>query len=468
MKNLPILKSTLTLLALSACGVRSTAPEQQGLGSLFGDAGSGDAARPVSSTDAGDATLANDAATETLADATSEDAAPIEAGAPDHMRDASTNETSTPARPKARGFYVVSLTYDDSLSVGALGLDGTVLSKSLISSGSDIPGLSLGLGTDAIPPTQVQTGDDIVLIDRTNHAIDSLSLETAKITSQLGVGQGYASNPYDYLVVQPELAFASRIETNGAPGLTEYDEGGDLLAVNPKTSELLGRVDFNYLTKDVPDLQPRPTKMLEYGGLIYTVLGMLTTGWEPVVSSVLAVVDPASFEVTATLDLGLRNCEDITLQPGGSRAAIGCKGGWADEPITLNSGIVVVDLAPETPEVVATYGAAELAGAQVSALAFASETQVLFSSYGSFDPELNDRVMVLNLVDETVSDSVLETSPFKLGSIRCVPERELCVIANADNLSVEFLDVTPAGVNYKQSVIVDESSALPPTYIGVF
>src|SRR5690606_18812589 len=120
-------------------------------------------------------------------------------------------------------------------SVGAVALDGTVLSQSLISSGSELPGLSLGLGVDIVPPTQVQSGKDIVIIDRSNNAIDWLNLEDAEVSAQVGVGLGdFAANPYDYLLVDQELAFVSRFETNRAPGEADLDEGGDLLVINPK------------------------------------------------------------------------------------------------------------------------------------------------------------------------------------------------------------------------------------------
>jgi hypothetical protein len=370
---------------------------------------------------------------------------------------------------KARGFYVFTTNYEGAASVGAVALDGTVLSQSLISSGSELPGLSLGLGVDIVPPTQVQSGKDIVIIDRSNNAIDWLNLEDAEVSAQVGVGLGdFAANPYDYLLVDQELAFVSRFETNRAPGEADLDEGGDLLVINPKTQRVIGRVDFNYLVEDDGDLQPRPTKLVEYGGRIHVVLGMLTDGFSAPTQSVLATIDPNTLEVTTTLGLGLKNCEDFSMAPSGGLAAIACKGDWADDPLTKNSGIVTVDLTAEKPRIVGTYGAAALADAQLNTLAFASPSWLMFSTFGDFDSGTNDRALVLDLDSGDVSNAGLETTPYQMGHIRCVPSDGVCVVANADEFAVEFFSVTDEGVEHSKTVELGAELGLPPRYIGVF
>lgn len=465
---------TFALVTLTACNVRSRAPENEGIADLFEDAG----ATPVAPA-AHDASTPNESAPPSLADAGSE---PGDSGDAGHWLDAGNADAGKRADaeadagppsaniPRARGFYVYSLDYNNSLSIGAVGVDARVLSKSLLSSGSELPGLSLPLGTDALPATQVQTGDELVVLDRSNHAIDWLAL-SAEVTNQIGVGPGgFAANPYDYLELSSELGFVSRYATNGAPGNADYDEGGDLLALNPRTRELIGRVDFNYLADEVADLQPRPTKMIAYDGKVYVVLGMLGgSDFTPLASSLLAEVDPETFEVTATTDLGLTNCEDISIAPQGGVVAIACHGGWADDPITVNSGVVVVDLTRPEPEVATTYGAAELAGAPISTLSFASDTLVLFSAYGSSYPQVTpDRAFTLDLTDGSVSEAALEAGAYQLGHIRCAAEQNVCVIANADTFAVEFFDVEADGVSHDQTVEFDADLGLPPRYIGVF
>lgn len=436
MKKPILITSSLTLTVLAACGVRSTAPDREGLGD---------------STETEIMRGSGDAGSRGMADGGSD------------------AESLTPPTPKTRGFYVFTNNYDGASSVGAVALDGTVLSQSLISSGSELPGLSLGLGTDIVPPNQIQPGNNVVIIDRSNNAVDWLSLDEAEVVAQVGVGPGgFAANPYDYLALDDELAFISRFETNRAPGKADFDEGGDLLVINPKTKALVGRVDFNYLVDRDSDLQPRPTKLAEYGGKIHVVLGMLTDGFSAPTESLLATVDPNTLEVTATLGLGMKNCEDFSIAPTGGLAAIACKGDWADDPLTENSGIVTVDLTAEDPKLVDTYGAAALADAQLNTLAFASASLILFSSFGDFDTEANDRALVLDLASGDVSNAGLETSPYQMGHIRCVPDNGVCVIANADEFAVEFLVVTDEGVEHSKSVELGAELGLPPRYIGVF
>lgn len=459
--------STLSLLAVCACSVRTTAPETEAItspnkpGRTSAPESDSDTAAPESSgtIDAG----ALDSGE--VGDAGEADGAALE-------RDASEAERTPPRAdvPRARGFYVFNLDYNNSLSIGAIGVDGSIQSRSLLSSGSDVPGLSLPLGSDAVPASQVQSGDTLVIVDRTNNAIDWLSM-SARVTNQIGVGPGgFAANPYDYVQLTSELGFVSRYATNGAPGNAKLDQGGDLLAINPKTKKLLGRVDFNSLTKKVADLDPRPTKLLAYDGGVYVVLGMLSAStFAPLVDSVLARVDPSTLEVTATLELGLRNCEDMDIAPQGGLLAIACHGAWDDDPLTAHSGIVVVDVANREPQIAATYGAAELADAQISTLAFASETQLLFSSYGSTYPTaIPDRAYSLDLTNGTVSEPVMEASAFQLGHIRCAAEQNVCVLANADTFAVEFFTVEDTGVEHDQTVEFDANLGLPPRYIGVY
>lgn len=479
MKIRPQITPVLLFSFLCACSVRSRAPESQGINGLFGEAGApSDTEAPA--TDAGsndqtDAAPFDPAAFDAAALADAEPAADGSApGSDAAVADTGEQQDAGPVPagpnlPRARGFYVFGVDYNNSVNIAAVSVAGKVLSSSLLSSGSELPGLSLPLGTDSVPVTQVQSGDELVVLDRTNHAIDWLAL-SAQVTNQIGVGPGgFAANPYDYLELSPELGFVSRFATNGAPGNADLDEGGDLLAIDPSSGELLGRVDFNHLTEGEADLEPRPTKIIDYDGNLYVVLGMLAADFTPVTESVLAKVDPNTLEVTATLSLGLRNCEDISMAPRGSLAAIACKGGWADDPITVNSGIVIVDLASAAPQIAATYGAAELAEAQISTLSFASETQILFSAYGSTYPTvIDDAAFTLDLTDGSVSDPVMEAGAYQLGQIRCAAEQNVCVIANADTFAVEFFEVDEDGVSHSQTVEIDDNLGLPPRYIGVF
>jgi hypothetical protein len=121
------------------------------------------------------------------------------------------------------------------------------------------------------------------------------------------------------------------------------------------------------------------------------------------------------------------------------------------------------------PSIATTYGAADLAEAAISTLSFASETSILFSSYGSTYPTVvPDRAFTLDLTDGSVSEPVLEAGAYQLGHIRCAAEQSVCVVANADTFAVEFFDVEEGGVSHNQTVEFDADLGLPPRYIGVF
>jgi len=408
-----------------------------------------------------------------------ESTSPLVDGINPHQKDAASNATdagdaATVASTGARGFVIVHSDYSTS-SVSAVDTDGKVLAKTLVTSGSRPPGLSLALGADTVLPSQVQRGEEIVLIDRSNHALHWLNLERAEVTRQVSVGPGgFAANPYDYVRVDSKLALVTRFASNEDPGNEEFDEGGDLLALNPKDGSLIGRVDFNYLTESVGGLQPRPSNLALRDDQVYVVLGFLDGAFSALENSRLAKVNPEQLTVESTLDLGLRNCSGSSLSPNSEWLAVACTGDWQDDPVTQSSGIVLVDVTADAPRLEATYEADDLVGMQISGVSLASDRYLLFTSYGATGENTTpERAWLFDLTSGEVAEEPLaEAAPFNLGMAFCLPADGVCAIGNAEAGEVELFTVLgndlDSAVQSLHKVEVDDGIGLPPRYIGAF
>ncbi len=149
---------------------------------------------------------------------------------------------SVPPGPCGRGLVVVESDYQSS-NVSLLDFEGQVLSPSLVSSSTASSGFAVALGRDVVPPSGLQEGAEIVLIDREPVVIlRFVGLTTARVTAELPVATGFRSNPQDYLPLAPERAYVARYQTNSNPGRQVWDEGGDILIVDPSVPAITGRI----------------------------------------------------------------------------------------------------------------------------------------------------------------------------------------------------------------------------------
>ncbi|HEV8244312.1 MAG TPA: hypothetical protein VGP93_00955, partial [Polyangiaceae bacterium] len=122
-----------------------------------------------------------------------------------------------------------------STQVALLDNDGQALSDSFLSSGStEASGLAAPLSGDVVPPSSRPDSGEVVLIDRFGtDVITWADPASAEVRTQLPVGTGFSSNPHDYLELSSSKAYVTRYEDNAAPGQQAFDDGGDVLIVDP-------------------------------------------------------------------------------------------------------------------------------------------------------------------------------------------------------------------------------------------
>lgn len=378
----------------------------------------------------------------------------------------------------ARGLVVVSSDYQSS-NVSLLALDGAVLSSSFISSASRPPGLSAALSGDVVTPSSHQPGSELVLIDRYPAGVVSyIDLTTSEVRAQLPVNTGFAANPHDYLAVSATKAYVTRFETNHTPGREAFDEGGDVLIVDPREPTITGRVDLSAAVPADGGFLPHPDRLLRVGDFAYVLLGAYAADFATSAPTRLAVIDVHTDALVRVVELaGLHACAGMAVAPDATELAVACSGDWGGDSVaSLDTSGVVRLRAEPTLEEIARYPAAEVADAPLTAaIAYSGPGRLLLGTYGRFASGAlaaeDDTLFELDL-NTGAAREVLRSArePFTLGDVRCDVPCAVCFAADAhrDGGVVHRLAVGSTGLATGLPLVVDEGIGLPPRALGTY
>ena len=383
-----------------------------------------------------------------------------------------------------RGMVVVQSDYQ-STNVSLMDRTGEVVSSSFLSSGSADPGLSAALSGDVAVPTARVVGDEVVLIDRYPASVVTwVAIETAEVVGQLDVRTGFSSNPQDYLAIGDGRALLSRYETNPSPGEEAFDAGGDLLIVDPRQPAIVGRIDMASGVADVPEAEPRPSRMVPVGDRVVVLLEAISADFSSFADSRVALVDPTeeAIEDVMVLD-GLAGCWGMTVEPAldaeGSvtepRVAITCNGGFTAEGTAnvARAGVALVQVVEGALVEQARFMASSIADRSMGAgVAFADTSRLLVVGMGDEVAVEPDVLVALDL-DDGAAETVFATDePFSMGEVRCGGRVQAsgdaagcgtCWVADAERGTVRRID---GGTSVGSEVVVDEVVGLPPRYLG--
>ncbi|WP_437927808.1 hypothetical protein WMF37_00805 [Sorangium sp. So ce291] len=378
---------------------------------------------------------------------------------------------SDPDTPGACGRGVVIVTSDyQSTNIAISALDGTTLSPSFVSSGATRPGLSLALSGDVDVPATAPPSGRVVLIDRYGtNVLTWMDLETAEVIAQLPVGQGFESNPHDYIEVDEGRAFVSRFGSNPAPGAEPFDEGGDLLLLDTKKYAIEGRIA---LPEEQDGLLPRPSGMTRLGDDVVVSLGRLAADFSEEGEGRFVGVSPEKNAVAWTVDVqGLHGCGRVAVSPSGERLAVACSSRFDADAMKFDpatSDIVIYDASSSPPRELKRLGVARKldAGIQPS-LAFASEDVLLAKTYGG-NASAGDSVFSVSVTTGDVTPLGEASQPFVFGGVRCSPGcGDVCLLSDAEKNKLRRWKVTANGaLEPLEDVAVDTEIGLPPRSIG--
>lgn len=354
-----------------------------------------------------------------------------------------------------------------STNVSLVGVDGSVLSESVLSSGSAPAGLTTALSGDVVLPLTRPASGQLVVIDRyPNSVLTWLDPKTAHVLAQLSVATGFISNPHDYLEVSGTKAYVTRYETNPAPGAKPFDGGGDLLVLDIGSKTIRGHVALGSSTDG--NFLPRPDRMIPVGDEVWVVLQRANADLSATADSRLVGVDPKTDTVTWKLDLpSAADCSGFARSPSGDRVALACSGAFSDADPKSRSTIILLDATAHPPVEVRRFEAQTDLNAQLGpSIAFARDDLLLGTAYGD-GKTTNDRAFTVDVSTAKVTALLDAGAAFALGDVFCDPGcSDSCWLADARAGAVRHFEVSASALTEKAKITPDPSVGLPPRGLG--
>lgn len=391
-----------------------------------------------------------------------------------------TQGVSVTPGPCGRGLVVVESDYQ-STNVALLDYDGQVLSESLASSSTDASGFGVQLSGDVVTPSSLQNGPEIVLIDRKPVGVlRFIELLTARVTAELSVATGFSSNPHDYLSLGPERAYVARYDTNSDPGRQSWDQGGDVLIVDPSVPAITGRIDLSAALDGEPSrFTPHPDRLLNVSGRVFVLLAAYADDYKGGTSSRVVELDPDTDSLLSTLVLdGLRGCDALAVSPDERELAVSCTGDdLGNTPPNLDaSGLALLDI-EGAPRLSKRFRAAELGNAPLGfGLDYAAPGVLLLNTLGYFDKSgalgAEDSLLRLDTASGQVEELLQSLGvPFTLGAVHCAASCGVCFAADAKRAGgsvLRFAVDSDGQLAAPIAIRAETRVGLPPRYLGAF
>lgn len=337
---------------------------------------------------------------------TTADAGTDTTGSPDASGDATFDATVWPVMPAPQVLAVVGSDFKTS-AVSLVDFPaGKATASGFLTSGTQIGAGGTGLSGDVVLGQTPGFGGQIALVDRGNSVITLVDPANKAVVGQISVGTGFAANPQDYAPVSETRAFVARMAKNpkptAAPG--DFDEGDDLLIVDPQAKKITGRVDLSTLAT-LAGTNAAPQRMAFDGKRVWVPLGSISADFSKQGPGRVVAVDAQTGAISATIDLpDLQNCLTARYVVATHTVVVVCSGSFgAADPLKV-SGIVTLDAKVEKPIAKLAVSAAATGAAFGKDLALASTGEGgLAVTVGNFDKKTNDVIWFVDLATGKVS-----------------------------------------------------------------
>jgi hypothetical protein len=373
------------------------------------------------------------------------------------------------------GLAVVNSDYV-STSISLLDrMTGQVKNGDCINSGTRPPGSTLALSGDVVLPSQPQPGGLLLAIDRTNSALTWIDPSTCTPLRQLDVSTGFYSNPHDVIGISPTKAYVARYERKEAPTSdpADYDEGDDLLIIDPSVPAITGRIDLASYAVAVTGTttQARADRALLIDGKLYVALSNLSADFQTAGHGRLLVIDPATDQVTGMIEIqGLKNCSGLSYAATTKTLVVACGGAFGDADQAAGSGIAYIDVGASPPveahrQAATAFGGRALAGFSGIASRGALGFGVTFGELGG---PTTDQFWVLDVASGNASKIADASDAFTLGTVLVDPARERVYLTDADAATprVHVYEYTNAAAPVREaSINANPPIGLPPREI---
>lgn len=410
----------LALVAPAACGDETGRPSPD-------DGAVADAATTIPTIDAGVAVV--DGGSASAIDISVDTAAAMDSGG-DNLA-------------AARGIVVVSSDYISSSislldSSGGLVKDGCF--KSEVGGGGPFPSLS----GDVVLPTQMPPDTSLLVIDRTSAVLTWLDPVSCAPLRQLAVSTGFRSNPHDVVSLSAAKAYVTRSGRNNAatPAPDDFDDGNDLLIIDPSQPAITGRIDLGPFAPETTVL-PCADRALLADGRVFVSLNAISADFKAYGAGRVVVVDPGTDRVTDAIDLpGLKNCGAMTYLSAARKLLVACGGAYSDGPKQMDSsGIAIIDLAASPAAMSASIAPAVAGGRSFSngTIAALDEDHILAVTPGEYSNLPPDRVWSLSLAGAPAAKAFESSEAFAVGAVLADTAGGRIVIGDGTGMSLSHL-----------------------------
>jgi hypothetical protein len=307
---------------------------------------------------------------------------------------------------------------------------------------------------------------------------------TGTVASQLDVKTGFLANPQDYVEVSASRAYVTRYGSNPRPGNAPFDQGNDVLAVDPSARAIRDRIDLRPAMSGEPaTFLPSPGRALYTGRYVYVLLDGYSVDFKSAATARIVTLDPESGTILrVTVLAGAFNCRALALSPDNSELALSCSG-LLDPPHPDQSWLIFMT-ADEAPSEVARHPASAFGNQPLGfGLGYASADTVLITSYGTFPDgstgddaliELDKRTGTYRVVLQSARSPSCGQSgrcPFTIGDVACAPACAVCFVADAASsggVVHRFAVGADGHLAEPTSIVVDTAIGLPPRYLQLF
>ncbi len=390
---------------------------------------------------------------------------------------ACTNAPSGPKGGAALGVVVVASDFK-STEVSLVDPARGVLSQDdCLDSGAVTPTLSMALSGDIVIATATQPNDELLLIDRTNGALDYVAPKSCQVARQLSVSTGFYANPHDVVAISPTKAYVTRFETNQTPSgqPSANDQGDDILIINSTTGAIAGRIDMApyATTASGATILARPDRALLADGKVYVTLANQSQDFMTTAAARLVVIDPSEDKVVGQLELpNQKGCSGLDFIAATHTLVVGCSGDYNDAANqVVQSAIVLVAVGGSAPGVVKTVTGADTGGRALSSAAFAvaGDNLVIATTPGDFSGTPPDQLWAI-AADTGKATKVYDgDGAYVLSSLAWNPATQKIFVTDAGMTTpqVVVIDVSrPDAITQSTTFVANPKSGLPPRLVG--
>ncbi len=372
-----------------------------------------------------------------------------------------------------RGMVAVHSDYL-STAISLLDRDGNLVKDGCINSGTGGGGLAMTLSGDVVLPSQLSRTSAVTLIDRGNGTLTWIDPVTCAASRQLAVSTGFKAIPHDYVEITTSKAYVTRYEQNAAatPALGDFDEGNDLLIVDPTQPKIVGRIDLVPFTP--AGVLPRADRAMLVDGRVFVSLNASNAKYGSNATGRLVIVDPALDRVIGTVDLpGTKNCGAMAYLPASQKLLVACSGDYGDANQAAASAIVALNVGVTPPVVVG-----QVFASAVGVLAFSNSTvaaldgnSVLGVSMGDFSNTPPDSLWLLPQDGATPGRVFDSAESYAMGSVLVDVERGRVFLADGTTVaapSVRAFDRGAGGLQATATIKTNPTQKLPARALAWF